>query len=56
VRDLSIDLDPRGNLRVDEEFRTSAAGDAVAGASLVVRAIAQARRMADAVNRFLRSA
>jgi NAD(P)H-dependent glutamate synthase small subunit len=61
VRDLGIDLDPRGNLRVDEEFRTSAsgvfaAGDAVAGASLAVRAIAQGRRMAEAVNRFLRSA
>ena len=61
VRDLEIDLDPRGNLRVDEEFRTSAsgvfaAGDAVAGASLVVRAIAQGRRMAEAVDRFLRSA
>ena len=61
VRDLGIDLDPRGNLRVDEEFRTSAsgvfaAGDAVAGASLVVRAIAQGRRMAAAVDRFLRSA
>ena len=61
VRDLGIDLDPRGNLRVDEEFRTSAsgvfaAGDAVAGASLVVRAIAQGRRMAEAVDRFLRTA
>jgi len=61
VRDLGIDLDPRGNLRVDEEFRTSAsgvfaAGDAVAGASLVVRAIDQGRRVAEAVDRFLRSA
>ena len=33
-----------------------AAGDAVAGASLVVRAIDQGRRMAEAVDRFLRSA
>jgi len=61
VRDLGIDLDPRGNLRVDEEFRTSAsgvyaAGDAVAGASLVVRAVDQGRRMAEAVDRFLRTA
>jgi NADPH-dependent glutamate synthase beta subunit-like oxidoreductase len=61
VQDLGIDLDPRGNLRVDEEFRTRAsgvfaAGDAVAGASLVVRAINQGRRMAEAVDRFLRSA
>jgi NADPH-dependent glutamate synthase beta subunit-like oxidoreductase len=61
VRDLGIDLDRHGNLRVDEEFRTSAsgvyaAGDAVAGTSLVVRAIDQSRRAAQAVDRFLRSA
>ena len=39
-----------------EAYLSGLAGDAVAGASLVVRAIDQGRRMADAVDRFLHTA
>jgi len=59
VEDLDLRTDERGNLLVDANFMTTAegvfsAGDAVAGASLVVRAIAQGRRMAAAVDAWLR--
>ncbi len=52
-------LDPRGNVSVDAHFRTSvpgvfAAGDVKRGASLIVWAIAEGRKMADAVSTFLR--
>ncbi len=58
VRDVGLAVDSRGNLRVDERFMTSApgvfaAGDAVTGASLVVRAIDLGRRAADACDRWL---
>jgi NADPH-dependent glutamate synthase beta subunit-like oxidoreductase len=58
VRDLGIATDPRGNLVVDGNLRTSVpgvfgAGDSVAGASLVVRAIDLGRRAADGVDRYL---
>jgi glutamate synthase (NADPH/NADH) small chain len=59
VEELGLSVDDRGNLSVDADFMTSvpgvfAAGDSVAGASLVVRAIAQGRKMAAAVDEFLR--
>ena len=57
--EFGLEFDPRGNIRVDQGFRTSkkkvfAAGDATIGASLVVRAIFQGRNLARAVDNFLR--
>jgi glutamate synthase (NADPH/NADH) small chain len=56
---LGVALDGRGNVAVDEGLMTSregvfAAGDAVEGASLVVRAIHAGRRTAAAIDRWLR--
>jgi NAD(P)H-dependent glutamate synthase small subunit len=58
VRDLGVSTDPRGNLLVNGNLQTSVpgvfgAGDAVAGASLVVRAIDLGRRAAEGVDRYL---
>jgi NAD(P)H-dependent glutamate synthase small subunit len=58
VEQLGLRTDVRGNLAVDANFMTSvpgvfAAGDTVAGASLVVRAIAQGRQMAAGVDAWL---
>ena len=58
VKDMALALDPRGNLSVDANFTTSipgvfAAGDATAGASLVVSAIASGRQCAEAIDRYL---
>jgi glutamate synthase (NADPH/NADH) small chain len=58
IKELNLELDPRGNIKVDTGFQTSerkvfAAGDAVTGASLVVRAIFQGRILAKAVEKFL---
>jgi glutamate synthase (NADPH/NADH) small chain len=58
VRDLGVSTDPRGNLVVDGNLQCSVpgvfgAGDAVAGASLVVRAIDQGRQAAEGVDRYL---
>jgi glutamate synthase (NADPH/NADH) small chain len=58
VASLGLKLDARGNLVVDGECMTSvpgvfAAGDAVMGASLVVRAIQAGRDAAAAINRYL---
>jgi glutamate synthase (NADPH/NADH) small chain len=55
---LGVDLDRRGNLLVGSDFMTSepglfAAGDASAGASLVVTAIHSGRRAAAAIHRWL---
>jgi NAD(P)H-dependent glutamate synthase small subunit len=60
VKDYGLATDARGNIEVDADFATSApgvfaAGDAVIGASLVVRAIALGRQAAAAMDRFLRS-
>jgi glutamate synthase (NADPH/NADH) small chain len=56
--ELGVVLDSRGNVRVDEAYRTSApkvfaAGDAKRGASLIVWAIAEGRRMAESIDRYL---
>jgi glutamate synthase (NADPH) small chain len=57
--EFELELDNRGNIKVDNNGMTNhskvfAAGDAVFGASLVVRAIAAGRRAAENVNEFLK--
>ena len=56
--DLGIEFDTRGNIKTDDEFRTSvkkvfAAGDARRGQSLVVWAISEGRRAAHYVDKYL---
>jgi len=58
VGQLGLDLDERGNIRRDAEFRTNVpnvfvAGDAGRGQSLIVWAIAEGRSCAAAVDRWL---
>lgn len=58
VEAFGLERDPAGNLAVGENYQTSepgvfAAGDAVSGASLIVRAIAAGRDAAAAVTRWL---
>jgi NAD(P)H-dependent glutamate synthase small subunit len=58
IKDLDLQLDDKGNLVVND-YQTSepwvfAAGDAVSGASLVVRAINSGREAAAAIGRWLR--
>ncbi|MBN2275668.1 MAG: glutamate synthase subunit beta [Bacteroidales bacterium] len=58
VSQFELEFDKRGNIKVDADFQTSkpevfAAGDAVTGASLVVRAIFQGRNLARAVDKFV---
>lgn len=59
VKELGLELDPRGNVRIDNKYATSkpgvfAAGDAANGASLVVTAIAKGRSAAEQVNEYLK--
>ena len=61
VTDLELETDGRGNIVVSPAQMTStpgvfAAGDSALGASLVVRAIAQGRRAAAAIDAYLRKA
>jgi glutamate synthase (NADPH/NADH) small chain len=58
VKDLGLQLGPRGNISVDKNYATSlpqvyAAGDAGRGASLVVWAIYEGRAAAREIDRFL---
>jgi NAD(P)H-dependent glutamate synthase small subunit len=58
VRDLGVATDPRGNIITDGNLMTTVpgvfgAGDAVMGASLVVRAIDMGRQAANGVRRYL---
>lgn len=58
--ELGLEYDGRGNIKTDSNFMTGqagvfAAGDAVSGASLVVRAINQGRRLANSVDGYLKS-
>lgn len=58
VNDLNINVDNRGNIVVDKNYKTSvdkffATGDSVIGASLVVRAISLGRRVAAEVDKYL---
>lgn len=60
LKDLMVQLDKRGNIKVTKEYSTScpgvfAAGDAVTGASLVVRAIYNGRQAALQVDEYLKS-
>jgi glutamate synthase (NADPH/NADH) small chain len=57
---LGVKYDSRGNVAVDENFMTSvdgvfAGGDTRRGASLIVWAIAEGRKMAQAVDAYLRA-
>jgi len=59
VKDLNIETDTRGNIRVNSDYMSSeegffAAGDSVSGASLVVRAFNLGRRVAESVHAYLR--
>ncbi|MBN2210111.1 MAG: glutamate synthase subunit beta [Sedimentisphaerales bacterium] len=58
VTELGLELDNRGNIKVDSTFQTTtpgvfAAGDAVRGASLVVHAINLGRQAAQTVDDYL---
>lgn len=60
IQGLGAETDARGNVRVDANFMSStpgvfSAGDSVAGASLVVRAINAGRMAAEGVDRYLSS-
>jgi glutamate synthase (NADPH/NADH) small chain len=55
---LKLEYDPRGNIKVSEQMMTTvpkvfAAGDAVSGASLVVRAMQSGRKAAKHIHAFL---
>jgi glutamate synthase (NADPH/NADH) small chain len=57
---LGVKYDPRGNVAVDENFMTSvpgvfAGGDVKRGASLIVWAIAEGRKMAAGVDQYLQA-
>ena len=58
VKDLGVDLDPRGNVAIDANRMTSvpgvfSAGDSSRGASLVVHAIHDGRKAAEGIDRYL---
>jgi glutamate synthase (NADPH/NADH) small chain len=58
VSEFGLDLDARGNIKVDTNYQTSqskvfAAGDASNGASLVVTAIAKGREAAKSIHSYL---
>ncbi len=58
LKDLGVEFDQRGNVKASIDKFTSvkkvfAAGDAVRGPSLVVHAIAEGRKMAENVHKFL---
>jgi glutamate synthase (NADPH/NADH) small chain len=59
IEQLGLALDPRGNVMADASYMSSvsgvfAAGDMRRGQSLVVWAIAEGRRAAAGINRYLR--
>lgn len=59
IKELGLELDGRGNIKVNDKKQSSnvkvfAAGDAAMGASLVVRAIEDARTLAEEVHKFLK--
>lgn len=59
IRDLGLETNERRNIQVDENGQTSngkvfACGDAASGASLVVRAMASGRKVAEAIDKFLK--
>jgi glutamate synthase (NADPH/NADH) small chain len=61
IEQLGVNLDARGNVATDENFMSSvpgvfAAGDMRRGQSLIVWAIAEGRKAARSVDRYLMSA
>jgi len=59
LEQLNVDLDPRGNVKADENFMSSvpgvfAAGDVRRGQSLVVWAMAEGRKAAEGINNYLK--
>jgi glutamate synthase (NADPH/NADH) small chain len=61
IEELGVALDPRGNVATDANYSTNvpgifAAGDVRRGQSLVVWAIAEGRKAAEGVNRYLSNA
>ena len=59
IEELGVEYDPRGNIRCNPDYSTSAkgvfaAGDANTGASLIVRSIFHGREAAAAIDRYLR--
>ena len=60
VKELGLELDQRGNIQINKQSLTTkakvfATGDAISGASLVVRAIASGRKAAENVNEYLKT-
>lgn len=60
VNQFGLDLDDRGNIKIDNNHMTKrpgvfAAGDAITGASLVARAINSGRIVAEHINHYLRN-
>ncbi len=60
VKSIGVDLDTRGNIKTDGNYKTSvegvfAAGDAATGASLVVRSFAHGRDAAVSISDYLKS-
>ena len=58
IKEVDLETDKKGNLAVDSNIMTSvpgifSAGDSVMGTSLVVKAVDQGRKAAEAVDRFL---
>lgn len=58
IKGFNLDMDERGNIKVDSSYMTSekgvfSAGDAHTGASLVVRAIDHGRKAAESVDEYL---
>lgn len=58
LEELGVKYDGRGNVAIDSKNRSNidkvfAAGDAASGASLVVRAIASGRKVAEGIHQFL---
>jgi len=58
IKSIGVDLDSKGNIKTDGNYKTSvdgvfAAGDAATGASLVVRAFAHGRDAALAISEYL---
>jgi glutamate synthase (NADPH/NADH) small chain len=60
IEQLGVELEPRGNVAVDADYMSSvggvfAAGDMRRGQSLVVWAIAEGRKAAEGIDRYLRA-
>ena len=60
IEELGVEYDPRGNIRCNPDYSTSAtgvfaAGDANTGASLIVRSIFHGREAARNIDQYLRS-